>query len=100
MAMTNAALKQIFNTYGARIKALQFEAYRVMMNPPKSARVGSGWVTNDQIEFKTFGDQDFILIPTTEAQYGNPITQLVQTERLVRVIITDKETDMVDPYVT
>lgn len=99
MATSNAAVKAMLDKYGARVKCLQFETHQVFMNFPKSARMQPNMgITNDQVKFETFGGEDFIVVPSLESKYNNPVELILPIERLVKVVVAEKETDFVDPY--
>lgn len=96
MAMTNQAVQSILNEYGKRVKCLCFEHKSVVMNQPLYQTVPI--VKNDDIKFKTVGETDYVIVPSFETRYNNLTDLIMPTDRLVKIVITRTETDVIDVY--
>lgn len=95
MAMTNQAVQSILNEYGARVKCLCFEHKSVVMNQPLGQ---TPIITNKDIQFKTIGNTEYIIVPSFETLYHNPTELIMPTDRLVKIVTTKVPTDVIDVY--
>ena len=97
MAMTNNDVKAILDEYGKRVKCLCFEHKSVVMNQPLYQQPIL-IIKNEDVKFKTVGETEYIIVPSFEGMYNNKTTLIMPTDRLVKIVITDVETDRIDVY--
>lgn len=93
--MNNAALKAILTEYGKKVKAIHCTNFSVQLN---QSFVGIKPVTNDEIEYKTFGGEDFFAVPMYDSHNKRYYHILVKTDTVETVHYTEKESDTLDMY--
>lgn len=95
MAMNNKALKAIMDAYGSKVKGIRCENTVVQLN---QSLQNIPAVTNDDIQYKTFGDEDFFIFPRYDAHHKKFFDVIVKTNQVEDVYCTRNENDPLDFY--
>lgn len=93
--MTNASLKAILAEYGKKAKAIHCANFSIQINQSFS---GIKPVTNEDIVYKTYGDEDFFIVPMYDAHNKKYFDALVKTSMVESVNCTRNENDALDMY--
>ena len=95
-SMTYAALKEILDEFGERVKYIKTENNTVALN---QQIIGYPFMlTNSDIEHETYDGYDFIKVKAYDPFTRKIYYSLIRTNDIRTVIVADKATDILDGF--
>lgn len=93
--MTNAALKAILDDEGKKVRYIKTTSHAFALN---QAYTGEEMITNTDIQYLTKDGTELIKVKRWEPSSRKFYYEYITTETIEKVIVVDKESDVLDPY--
>jgi len=94
-ALSFAAVQEILNTYGNKVKFIKTENNTISLNQKVD---GLPYLDTSDIEGETFDGYDFIKVKSWDPYYRKEYTSLIRVHDIRTFVIAENENDVLDAF--